>query len=397
MPPSQPSLPILVPKRAPVDAETELYWLALALTPGLGPRRGIRLVERWGEVRAIFSASRGDLEDSGLSGAVAQSIASGCIFDEALEQQEKARATGCHILPYQDPSYPQHLRDILDAPLVLFARGDVHLLHEVNVAVVGTRRPSAYGKAAAYKLSRDLAELAICVVSGMARGVDTAAHRGALDVGGKTIAVFGCGIDLVYPAENRDLAAEIAETGLVLSEFPLGSPAYPQNFPLRNRIVSGISYGIMVVEGAQYSGSAITARLAMEHGREVFAVPGNITSRMSWGPNLLIKQGATLVHDAADVLNQLPSQLRVRLYRQMHEQQEGGGYAVTPSPETPAMDPMHRKVLSQLRADEGLLLDQLMDQLPAMSSSEIIGALFQLEMEGLVKQDIGQRYTRVWC
>lgn len=386
---------MLVPKRPAIDAETELCWIALTLIPGLGPRRGIRLIEEWKDVREIFHASRKDLENAGLSGSVAQSIASGCTFDEALLQHERALSMGCHILPYQHHLYPQHLRDILDPPLVLFGLGEAALLNEVNVAVVGTRRPTAYGKAAAYKLSRDLAELEVCVVSGMARGVDTAAHRAALDVGGKTIAVFGCGVDMTYPAENRDLASEIADTGLVLSEFALGTPAYPQNFPLRNRIVSGISYGVLVVEGSQYSGSAITARLAMEHGREIFAVPGNITSRMSWGPNLLIKQGATLVQNANDVLTQLPSQLRVRLYRKMHAEEEAP--SLSAAPQEPEIDPLHRKVLSQLRPDEGRLLDELIEQLPTMSSSEIISALFQLEMEGFVKQDVGQRYTRIWC
>jgi DNA processing protein len=386
---------MLVPQRPHIDAEAELCWIALTLTPGLGPRRGLRLIEEWPDVREIFHASRKDLENAGLSGSVAQSIASGCTFDEALLQHERALSMGCHILPYQHHLYPQQLRDLPDAPLVLFGLGEASLLNEVNVAVVGTRRPTAYGQAAAYKLSRDLAELEVCVVSGMARGVDTAAHRAALDVGGKTIAVFGCGVDMVYPAENRDLASEIADSGLLLSEFPMGTPAYPQNFPLRNRIVSGLSCGVLVVEGSQYSGSSITARLAMEHGREVFAVPGNITSRMSLGPNLLIKQGATLVQNANDVITQLPSQLRVQLYRKMHPQDEGPALAAPDS--EPAIDPLHRKVLAQLRPDEGRLLDELIEQIPTMSSSEIISALFQLEMEGYVRQDVGQRYTRIWC
>lgn len=393
----QPHLPTLVPKPTVPDTETELYWVTLALTTGLGPRRGGRLVEHFGSVRAIFSASRGELEACGLSGAVAQTIVSGCAFDEAIAQQARARAFGCQIIPLEHPLYPPQLRIVLDAPLVLFAWGNVDLLHEVNLGVVGTRRPSTYGKTVAHKLARDLAALEICVVSGMARGIDTAAHRGALEAGGNTIAVFGCGVDVVYPAENKQLAQEIANSGLVLSEFPMGSPSYPQNFPLRNRVVSGISCGILVVEGAQYSGSAITARLAMEHGREVFAVPGNITSRMSWGPNLLIKQGATLVHDAADILNELPSQFRVRLYRKLHERETPQEPVSMIQSDSPPLDPPQRQVLSILRVDEGFLLDHLLDELPNMSSSELIAALFQLEMDGLVKQDVGQRYTKVWC
>lgn len=390
-------LPTLVPKRPTLDAETELFWLALSLVAGLGHRRGMRLVEQWGDVRQVFLASRGDLEAFGLSGSVAQSIVSGCTFEEATSQQNQARSKGCQILPQCHPHYPQMLRGVLDAPLVLFALGNLDLLHGVNVAVVGTRRPTAYGKAVAQKLARELAAMQICVVSGMARGIDTCAHRGALDAGGKTIAVYGCGLDHVYPAENRGLAEEIADKGLVLSEFAFGAAPYPQNFPLRNRVVSGISHGVLVVEGSQYSGSAITARIAMEQGREVMAVPGNITSKASWGPNLLIKQGAALINDATDVLNQLPSQERIRLYRLMHD--EGPSLASTSQAELPRvpLDSHQAKVLSQLKVDEGQLLDELMERLPYLSSSEIIAALFQLEMEGFVRQDVGQRYSRVWC
>jgi DNA processing protein len=242
----------------------------------------------------------------------------------------------------------------------------------------------------------------------MARGVDTAAHMEALRGRGSTIAVFGCGVDVIYPAENKALAAEIAARGLILSEYPLGSPAYPQNFPVRNRIVSGISLGILVVEGAQYSGSAITARIAMEQSRLVFAVPGNITSKMSWGPNLLIKQGAVLVQDASDVLNAFPQDVRIRIYEQIYG--PGGGNPATPAGQGDAEgesgdtaapraqpSPAQNRVLRVLRVDEGKTLDDLLDEFPEMSSSEIIAALFELEMEGAIRQDAGQRYTRIWC
>src|SRR6185295_351798 len=164
------------------------------------------------------------------------------------------------------------------------------LLQDLMIGVVGTRRPTPYGIAAAERLAADLAQAGLTIVSGMARGIDTAAHRATLSVNGRTIAVLGCGADIVYPSENRKLAAEIAAKGLIISEFPMGAIAFPQNFPIRNRVISGLSFGLLVIEGAQYSGSAITARLALDQGREVFAVPGNITSKMSWGPNLLIKQ-----------------------------------------------------------------------------------------------------------
>ena len=196
---------------------------------------------------------------------------------------------------------------------MLFARGRVELLSSICIGVVGTRHPTPYGVAAAERLSGDLARAGLTIVSGMARGIDTAAHKSALAAGGATIAVLGCGVDIVYPSENRKLAAEIAAKGLIISEFPMGATAFPQNFPIRNRIISGLSCGILVVEGAQYSGSAITARLAIDQGREVFAVPGNITSKMSWGPNLLIKQGAKLVQDWNDVVVDLPQTAQRRL------------------------------------------------------------------------------------
>src|SRR5580693_1357456 len=183
--------------------------------------------------QAIFRASRSDLEARGLSGSVAQTIASGCTFDDAVDQQQKMLETGTALVPISDAAYPARLREIFDPPIVLFARGRLQLLQSILLGVVGTRRPTAYGIAAAQRLGADLAQAGLAIVSGMARGIDTAAHRAALDVGGETIAVFGCGVDLIYPAENRKLASEIAEKGLILSEFPMGSPASRQNFLIR--------------------------------------------------------------------------------------------------------------------------------------------------------------------
>lgn len=390
------------------DADSELFTIALALVPGLGARRGHQLIERLGSARAIFDCSRRELEDFGLSGTVAQSVASGCSFDEAIAQLDRAKALGVHVIPLDSASYPATLRSIADPPLLLFARGNPALLQNPCIGVVGTRRPTTYGKAVAARLARDLSDLGLTIASGMARGVDTAAHVEALRGQGKTIAVFGCGVDVVYPAENKALAAEIATQGLILSEYPMGSPAYPQNFPVRNRIVSGVSLGILVVEGAQYSGSAITARIAMEQSRQVFAVPGNITSKMSWGPNLLIKQGAILVQDATDVLNAFSQEVRTRIYEQAYG--PGGGQPVAQTGQDPALgqdddaasrptqhSPSESRLLRVLRVDEGKTLDDLLDELPEWSSSEIIAALFELEMQGAVRQDAGQRFTRIWC
>src|SRR5580658_875596 len=296
-----------------LSREEELYWLALKLVPGLGTRTSNKLLDRFRSPQAIFRASRTELEGAGLSGAVAQSVASGCTFDDAAAQQTKMTEAGAVLITIGDARYPQPLREIFDPPILLFARGRVELLQSFTLAVVGTRRPTPYGLAVAERLSADLTHAGLAIASGMARGIDTAAHRGALVAGGDTIAVLGCGADVVYPSENKKLAAEIVAKGLIISEFPMQSVAFPQNFPIRNRIISGISIGVLVVEGAQYSGSAITAKLALDQGREVFAVPGNITSKMSWGPNLLIKQGAKLVQDWNDVVVDLPPETRRRL------------------------------------------------------------------------------------
>jgi DNA processing protein len=227
----------------------------------------------------------------------------------------------------------------------------------------------------------------------MARGIDTAAHNAALQAGGATIAVFGCGVDLVYPAENRKLAASLAEKGLVLSEFPMGPPPFPQNFPIRNRIVSGMSVGVLVVEGAQYSGSAITARLAMDQQREVFAVPGNITSKMSWGPNLLIKQGAKLVQEWNDVVVELAPGDRRRLIVKdalnLANVKENESEADTP------LNKLSADIVSKLRVDEPMHLDTLLETLEPCSSSEVIAALFDLELLGRVKQLPGRNFVKV--
>ena len=200
--------------------------------------------------------------------------------------------TSTEIVTLNDPRYPPLLKEIFDPPIFLFARGRIDLLQSTMFGVVGTRRPTPYGLAATERLSGDLARVGLTIASGMARGIDTAAHKAALAAEGETIAVFGCGVDVIYPSDNRGLAVELASKGLIISEFPMGSAAFPQNFPIRNRIISGMSAGVLIVEGAQYSGSAITARMAMEQQREVFAIPGSIMSKMSWGPNLLIKEGA---------------------------------------------------------------------------------------------------------
>jgi len=381
-----------------LSKEEELHWLALKLVPGLGIRRAFQVLERFRTPMAVFRASRSELEAQGLAGGIAQSIASGCTFEDAVEQQQKMLDCGAVLVTISDPLYPPRLKQIFDPPIALFARGRLELLQSVMLGVVGTRRPTAYGVAATERLGADLAQTGLAIVSGMARGIDTAAHKSALAVGGDTVAVFGCGVDQIYPAENRKLAADLATRGLLLSEFPMGAPAYPQNFPIRNRIISGMSAGVLIVEGAQYSGSAITAKMALDQQREVFAVPGNITNRMSWGPNLLIKQGAKLVQEWNDVLVELPAEVRRRLSAQARQRQ-GAQMPLeneVDSTDAPELNAVARTLLNGLKPDVPQHLDHLLETFEAHSSSEIIAALFDLELLGLVKQLPGKTFVKVW-
>jgi DNA processing protein len=394
---------------AGLSKDEELYWLALLLVPGLGTRTANKLLDRFRTPQAVFRASRTELEGAGVSGAVAQSIASGCAFDDAATQQQKMLDAGAVAITIGDPRYPARLREIFDPPVLLFARGRVELLRSIAIGVVGTRRPTPYGLAVSERLSGDLAHAGVTIVSGMARGIDSAAHKGALAAGGDTIAVFGCGVDVIYPSENKKLAAEIAARGLLISEFPMGAVAFPQNFPIRNRIISGVSAGILVVEGAQYSGSAITAKLAMDQGREVFAVPGNITSKLSWAPNLLIKQGARLIQDWNDIVAELPAESRrhlIEVGRRKVLEETGSDAIATPGAQAaslfneqaagPQLTGVGKQIFHALKVDAPIHLDDLIENMRDTSSSEIIGALFELEMQGLVRQMPGKNFVKVW-
>src|SRR5579862_1845975 len=342
--------------------EEQLHWLALRMIPGLGTRKSGQLIESFGTPERIFRASRSELESAGLPSSLAQSIASGCAFDEAVDQQQKLTAAAVELVTMTDPRYPTGLLQIFDPPPMLFVRGRVELLKSLMIAVVGTRRPTAYGTTVSTRLAKDLAGAGLTIVSGMARGIDTAAHRAALDAGGDTIAVFGCGVDQVYPSENRKLAEQIAEKGAAISEFPMATPAYPQNFPVRNRIIAGMSAGTIVVEGGEYSGSAITAKLAIEQGRDVFAVPGNITSKMSWGPNLLIKQGAKLIQEWNDVVAELKAEDRRSLAEKCRKQLNLKE-AESCDPVPASITATARMVLGALRPDSPVGLDHLVETL----------------------------------
>lgn len=371
-----------------------IAWLGLALTPGLGPRRILRAVREVGNAEEILSLPLTGLEALQFPAQAVQFIADGQAVRAANEEFETMQKSGAGFLTYNDPDYPERLREIFDAPALLWIRGDAALLAKAAIAVVGTRHPTPYGTGMAEMLSRDLAARGMVILSGMARGIDTAAHKGALAAKGKTVAVWGTGIDVIYPKENKSLAEQIlANGGTILSEMPMGTFPAPQNFPKRNRILSGISVGVLVVEAAEHSGTRVTARCALEQNRDVFAVPGNVTTKNAWGPNTLIKQGAKLTATWEDVWEDLPSQIRLELESEWALASKGSS-AASLFEEAP-LPPAESSVMSVLRHDEAMQLDEIMEKLePELSSSEVFTALFELELQGRVKQLPGKNYVK---
>jgi DNA processing protein len=371
-----------------------LEWLAISLTPGLGPTRSRKLVEHFGSIDAVFRATLTELEGSGIQALSAQALATGQSAEFAREAIARAAASDATLVSMDDPSYPPRLKEIYDPPLVLYVRGNPDVLTQPGIAVVGTRHPTPYGSGMAERLSCDLAAQGLVIISGMARGVDTASHRGAISAKGKTIAVFGTGVDVIYPKENSRLAEQIvALEGALISEFPLGTAAFPQNFPIRNRILSGMSIGVLVLEAGEYSGTRITARCALEQNRDVFAVPGNVTSKNSWGPNTLIKQGAKLVATWEDVWEDLPPGVKLALSPARSAESEGHDSASLFPDE--GLPPHEKRILSLLKADEATHIDEIMEKLEAeMSSSEIFAALFELELGGKVRQMAGKNFVK---
>ena len=372
----------------------QILWLALTLTPGLGPTRSRRLVEFFGTIDRVFACSLTELEAAGLPAQSAQALGTGRSIQLANEELACAAAADIRLVALDDPAYPPRLRQIYDPPLVLYVRGNVAALSLPGIAVAGTRHPTPYGTGMAERLACDLATRGLVIFSGLARGVDTAAHRGAVAGKGKTVAMFGTGVDVLYPKENSRLSEQIlAHGGALVSEFPLGTFAAPQNFPIRNRIISGISYGVLVVEAAEYSGTRITARCALEQNRDVYAVPGNVTNKNSWGPNTLIKQGAKLVATWEDVWEELPQDVRLALTPETGAESPGNQSASLF--EEPSLSPHEKKIYSVLKADEALHLDEIIEALePNLSSSEIFAALFELELAGKVKQLPGKNFVR---
>ena len=373
-----------------------LEWLALVLAPDLGPTRARRLVEYFGAVDRVFRASLTELEAAGIHASTAQSIATGKAMEVANTELARAGEAGAKLISFEDAAYPPQLRQIYDPPLALYVRGKIELLQQPAIAVVGTRHPTPYGVGMAERLCCDLAARGLVIISGMARGVDSAGHRGALAGRGRTVAVFGTGVDVIYPRENQRLSDQIlACGGALISEFPISTFAAPQNFPIRNRIISGLSLGVLVVEAGEYSGTRITARCALEQNRELFAVPGNVTNRGSWGPNTLIKQGAKLVATWEDVWEELPPDVRLQLEPPAQSESEPPATASLFTADN--FSPHERRVLALLKADESTHIDDLVERLELeLSSSEIFAALFELELAGKVRQLPGKNFVKVF-
>ena len=365
-------------------------WIALSFIIGVGSRTAAVLIDRFGSPAAVFESSSHSLESAGLRRETIDAIKSSEPREKAAREIEELVRLDGEALTLASERYPKLLRETYDPPIVIYCLGDVaSAFSQPAIAIVGSRRCSTYGRNVAEKLSRDLAERGVTIVSGLARGIDSAAHRGALDGRGLTVGVMGTGLDAVYPKENRKLAARIAEQGVLVTEFPLATPPVSQNFPFRNRVISGLTLGVMVVEGAERSGSLITARLAYEQGRDVFAVPGNITSAKSFGPNYLIQDGAKLVQTWRDVIEELPSEMKAAILsaergEQTIKQANFDGVDLADS---------ERKVLKMLNTDDPVHIDQLISK-AGLTSGELMNALLKLEMLDRIRQLPGKSFVR---
>lgn len=372
-----------------------ISWISLNMTPGVGPRAATKLLERFGSADAVFHGRRTELESLRMKPETIESILKREFHEKAGVELERVKALGGDILILDDGSYPSMLREIDDPPPVLYVKGDWQAcFDQPGVGVIGSRMCSTYGVNASEMLSRDLASRGITVVSGLARGIDTAAHRGAIAGKGKTIGVIGTGIDTVYPRENNGLVREILESGgCIVSQFPLGTPPLAENFPYRNRIISGLSLGVLIVEASERSGSLITARLAMEQNREVMAVPGNITSGNSFGTNYLIKSGAKLVQQWQDVVAELPSEIAAAILPPKIEKTKAED-AVRQPELTPAdMTDNERKIWSILNPDEPVHIDILLEQ-SGLSFGDLNTALVSLDIRDLIRVLPGKHYAR---
>jgi DNA processing protein len=373
-----------------MELDSSLSWLALALTPGLASRLSARLLREFGSPEEVFRAPLGRLEACRLPAPVAQAVFKKQSFKRAEKELALTRRIDrCRLVNWTEPEYPQNLLQIYDPPVMLYVRGNPEALNLPSISIVGTRRPTLYGTQMAERLGRELAARGLVLVSGMARGIDAIGHQGAMAANGRAVGVLGTGVDVCYPKENRKLYEKVLERGAIVSEFPLGTHPAPENFPIRNRIVAGVPLGVVVVEGAQYSGSLITARLAMEFGREVFGVPGNVTQPVSFAPNQLIKQGAKLITNGADVIEELPTPVRAVLVQAEQPEAEQRNLLAAAS-----LNSSEKKIYELLSTDEPKHIDEIVES-SGLNSSEVLATLFDLEMKGIIRQTPGKQFSKV--
>lgn len=362
---------------SPPTRETLKHWVGLSLLPGIGPARLTRLVERMGSAQSAWRATSDELRRCGVEERAIESLLEKRSMTDLDTEIDRVDSAGAHVLICEDHAYPRVLGESFNRPAILYVKGDVRREDEQAIAVVGTRRPSLYGQALTMQVVPRLVEHGLTIVSGLARGIDSMAHRAALTAQGRTIAVLGSGVDVIYPAENRRLAADIARQGAVISEYPLGTQPDAFNFPARNRIISGLSLGTVVVEAGEKSGALITAGYALEQSREVFAFPGRVTDRLCAGCNRLIKAGhAKLITDPDDILEELDLTVALQQLEIKH---------VIPDNETEGA------VLALLSAAP-THIDDLGRQV-SLSMAEVSSTLTMLELKGAIRQVGSMHYV----
>jgi len=351
------------------------HWLALKMVRGVGNIVGLALVRAFGSPAAVFTASGQALECAGLRRPIARAIRHFDRWADVEKQLTRLQAFRGRLVTWQDESYPESLRHIHHPPLFFFAKGDLLPEDALAIAVVGSRASSPYGLRMTAQIAEGLARFGVTVVSGLARGVDGEAHAGALRAGGRTLAVLGCGIDVTYPSEHHRLQMQIARNGAVISEFPMGTPPDAENFPARNRIISGLALGTLVVEAAEKSGSLITAQRALEQGREVFAVPGPVGAR-NRGTHRLLRQGAILIESADDIIREIAPQILANRPK------------TVPQP----LDGVDARVFACL-SDTGVHVDHVIGQ-TGLPAPAVLEALLHLELRGLTRQLPGKFFAR---
>lgn len=364
-----------------VQLNSKGYYILLSMVEGLGPRRLALLTDIFGDAEQVWHAGEKDLH--AVPGLPKKTVADLLDKRKRLDPDreiQKLLNSGIQVVFLDEPAYPPSLKEIFDPPKVLYLKGNPEVLQKPMFAIVGARKATYYGLTLAEKIAADLAAAGLCIVSGMARGIDTAAHKGALKMSRPTVAVFGCGVDIIYPPENKKVMADIMEKGAVISEFPPGTSPAGGNFPQRNRVISGLSSGVLVIEAANKSGSLITVDFALEQGRDVFAVPGQVTNPLNKGAHRLIKQGARLVEEASDILEELG-----------YGQAEPGPRSGT-GPEDINLTAAEKRVYNVI-SDDPVSCETIIER-AGLEPPEVLSSLLVMEMKGIIRQLPGERYVR---